>query len=375
VRLKELTTPAALVDLEVFERNCAAMRTRIDSLGVRLRPHVKTHKTVEGALVQCGGAPAPITVATLAEARFFAAAGFTDIVYAVPIAPAKVAPAAELLRSGVELTLVFDNEVALRALEANPEAHGLRFPAMLKVDCGYHRAGVDPEHGSSVALAAALATSPRLAFRGILTHAGHAYHCRNVREIGSVARQERDVMLAFASRLRAAGIEVREVSLGSTPTMSVIDELAGVSEARPGNYVFFDAFQAAIGACRLDDCAFTVLAAVIGCYPQRRQLVIDAGALALSKDEGARHIDPELGYGAVFSADRARHFWELRVATLSQEHGVVDVNSPRSAEEFPLGTLVRIVPNHSCLSAAMFDRYRVVRRDEVVAEWRPVRGW
>jgi len=371
----ELPTPAALVDLDVVERNCARMGERMAALGVRLRPHVKTHKTVEGALLQCGGRPGPITVSTLAEARFFLAAGFTDLTYAVAVAPAKLPAVVELVRAGARLQLLVDHEAALAAVARCAAEAGVTFPAFLKVDCGTHRAGVDPGSDAAVALARAIAAGPGTELAGILTHAGHAYQCRNPREIAAVARHERDVMVRCAGRLRGQGIGVSEVSVGSTPTMAVVDDLAGVTEARPGNYVFFDAFQAAIGACRLEDCAFTVATTVIGCYPEQRRLVVDAGALALSKDLGARHMDEEFGYGTVMSADLATRLWELRLTALSQEHGQVVVNPPRHAAEFPIGTVLRIVPNHSCLAAALFDAYHTVRGAQVVGRWRPVRGW
>lgn len=372
---EELSTPAAIVDLDVAERNCARMRERMAALGVRLRPHVKTHKTVEGALLQCGGAPGPITVSTLAEARFFAAAGFGDITFAVPVAPGKLPAAAELVASGLALHLLVDDKGAAAAVEACAEAQGVRFSVFLKVDCGAHRCGVDPERDEGRALAARLAQSERVEFAGILTHAGQAYGCRNTEEIRAVAAAERDVMVRFARRLAADGIEAPEVSIGSTPTMSVVNDLSGITEARPGNYIFFDAFQAAIGACAAADCAFSVLATVIGCYRERRTIVIDAGALALSKDAGARHVDGNARFGAVCSADGARSFHGLRVASLSQEHAVVAVTPPLEPSRFPVGTRLRIVPNHSCLAAARFDRYHVVRGGTPTAEWRPVRGW
>ena len=373
--VSHLATPCALVDLDVVERNASRMRERMGRLGVRLRPHVKTHKCTEAARLQLGGAPGPITVSTLAEARHFATEGFTDITYAVPVAPERIAEALELGRKAGRLALLFDHEATLAEIEQAGEAAGTRIPAYLKVDCGYHRAGVDPSRDASVALAARAASSPWVELAGILTHAGHAYHCRNPREIAGVARHERDVMVRFAETLRGAGVEVPDVSIGSTPTMSVAESLPGVTEARPGNYLFFDAFQAAVGACTLDDCAFSVLVTVIGVYPERRALLVNAGALALSRDEGARHLDPDFGFGAVLSPDRSRHYWELNVFSLSQEHGQIAVNPPRSVAEFPVGTRLRIVPNHSCLAAALFDRYHVVRGREVVDEWRPARGW
>ena len=174
-----------------------------------------------------------------------------------------------------------------------------------------------------MALAERLSRSPAIDFCGVLAHAGHSYACSDADAIRAVARSERDVTVEFAERLRRRGIPVPEVSIGSTPTMSHATDLTGVTEVRPGNYVFYDAFQAAIGSCTLEDAAFSVLTTIVGHYPEQNKLIVDAGALALSKDPGATHVDPECGYGAVFTAEGSRHLQELRVASLSQEHGQV----------------------------------------------------
>jgi D-serine deaminase-like pyridoxal phosphate-dependent protein len=374
MHIEELPTPCAVVDLDRLERNCERMGERMRALGVRLRPHVKTHKCAEAARLQVRGHFGGITVSTLAEARAFAAAGFADITYAVPIAPARVAAAAELARRVERLTLLLDHEAAAVELEACAAAQGLRFRVLLKVDCGYHRAGVDPQADSSVALAARLASSPFLELAGLLTHAGHAYRSRDAAEAAAIAAQERDVTVAFAEKLRTAGVAVGEVSVGSTPTMCAATDLAGVTEARPGNYAFFDAFQAAIGSCTLDDVAFFVLAAVIGCYPGRGELLLDAGALALSKDAGPRHVDAECGYGVLVHPLSRRRRRGLELAGLSQEHGQVR-GTPELVAGLPIGSRLMVVPNHSCLAAALHPRYAVVRGDTVVDEWVPVRGW
>jgi D-serine deaminase-like pyridoxal phosphate-dependent protein len=182
------------------------------------------------------------------------------------------------------------------------------------------------------------------------------------------------VTVGFAESLRAEGIRVDEVSIGSTPTLSVADDLTGVTEVRPGNYVFFDAFQAAIGSCALADAAFTVLTTVIGSYPDRRRLVVDAGALALSKDPGARHVDARAGFGVLLT-ERGEQLTGLRLAALSQEHGHLAADPGVDLSELPVGARLRVVANHSCLTAALFDRYLVVRRGELVGSWNPVRGW
>src|SRR4029077_16718499 len=156
-------------------------------------------------------------------------------------------------------------------------------------------------------------------------------------------------------------------SVGSTPTLSVIEKF-DTDEVRPGNYVFFDAEQVAVGSCRREDVAVSVLATVVGSYPKRNNAVIDAGALALSKDRGADHIDPQIGYGILCDLDL--NPLPMRLAGVSQEHGKIETSSP-----IPVGTQVRIIPNHSCLTAAMYDAYHVIADGKVVDEWRPTRGW
>jgi len=179
-------------------------------------------------------------------------------------------------------------------------------------------------------------------------------------------------MATLAAELRDLGVPVAEVSVGSTPTVRAIDDLAGVTEIRPGNYLFFDAFQTAIGSCELDDVAFSALATVISVHPEHGRAVVDAGALALSKDPGPTHVDPDCGFGRTMAVEDQHPLPGLRVASLTQEHGTL---TGPGVEALRPGTRVRIIPNHSCLSAACFESYLVLRGTEVVDEWRPARGW
>ena len=374
MKTTELKTPCALVDLDRFEGNCARMAERAHALGVRLRPHVKTHKCVEAARIQTRDHFGGITVSTLAEARGFADGGFLDITYAVPVPIDRLEECTTLTRRLDRFHLVLDHEAALAAVEESAAAHGIRFSLFLKVDCGLHRAGVDPGRAESIALARHIHASDQVRFAGILTHAGHSYAGRSADQSREVAEQERDVMVQFADRLWTAGVPVPEVSIGSTPTATAADDLTGVTEIRPGNYAFFDAFQAAIGSCPIDDVAFSVLATVIGRHDDRHELVMNAGALALSKDRGPVHVDPDCGFGVVVAGGQQRPVDGLVVTSLSQEHGVLRSQRPLDRSWRP-GTRLRILPNHSCLAAACFDRYHVVRGDEVVDEWRPLRGW
>jgi D-serine deaminase-like pyridoxal phosphate-dependent protein len=193
--------------------------------------------------------------------------------------------------------------------------------------------------------------------------------------VAAVAVEERRLMLRCAARLESAGVAPPELSVGSTPTVLAATDLGGMSEVRPGNYAFFDAFQVAIGSCRLSEVAFSVLVTVIGHFPDRGELVIDGGALALSKDPGPVQVDPACGYGVILEPSGRRRLAGLKVVSLSQEHGVVRAERRSDLERVALGETLRIVPNHSCLSAALFDRYHVLSDGEVVDEWRPLRGW
>lgn len=365
--LTDIVTPAFLVDRPTVLRNCTRMRDKALASGVTFRPHVKTHKTTEVGRMQHGGRTGPITVSTLAEAEAFAEDGFRDITYAVPIAPSreKLTRAAELARRVERLSVLIDSDAALRALEE----FDFRFDVFLKVDCGTHRAGVDPDSPDSVRLALSMARSEGVHFQGLLTHAGHSYNARDVAEIRRVAAEESGCLTRFRALLASEGLGDARRSIGSTPTAAVVERFSECDEVRPGNYVFFDAFQATIGSCALEDVAVSVLATVIGSYPERSTIIVDAGALALSKDLGPDHIEPRFGYGLVCDLD-LRPLRGMRIVSLSQEHGKIAVQA-----HVPVGTRLRIIPNHSCLTAAMFDTYHVLERGKVVDRWRPVRGW
>jgi D-serine deaminase-like pyridoxal phosphate-dependent protein len=373
--ISALATPCALVDLDRLEANAATMCDRAAALGVSLRPHVKTHKVPAIARIQHQGAAGPITASTLAEARAFAAAGFDDILWALPLAPDRAVEAMELAASGLTLALLVDSDEAVDAASSAAAAAGLEAALHIKIDCGYGRAGLGAEDDALLALARRIHRRPATRLAGVLTHGGHAYACTGPAGVRRVAEQERMAVVRAAQRLLEAGLPCPAASVGSTPTVVHATGLGGVTEVRPGNYAFFDAFQSAIGSCTLREAAFTVLATVVGRYPGRDGLVIDAGSLALSADSGPRQVDPDCGFGAIFSPDQRVHHRQLRLVSLSQEHGKVIVEGGLRPGAFPVGSRLRIVPNHSCLAAACHPVYHAVRGREVRERWEPVRGW
>src|SRR5213594_281705 len=360
MNVTEVETPALLLHLDVVERNVTRMAERARRLGVRLRPHAKTHKCVELARLQARHGAEGLTVATLVEAEVFTRAGFGDVTWAFPIDARHIAHARRIVQdTGATLRVVVDDLAAATALAGS----GLH--VWLKVDCGYHRAGVDPASPYALEVARELARERGLAFEGILSHSGHAYRTTNRGEAARVAEEERRVMVGFAERLRAEGIAVREISVGSTPSMVAAEDLTGVTEARPGNYVFYDRTMVLIGCCAPEDVGVTVLASVVSHQPGASHFIVDAGALELSKDVGPTHLNLPPSMGLV--RDRP----ELTVATLSQEHGLIRAESPAAIEgRFKVGEKLEIVPNHSCLTVAHFDYYHVVQDGRVVERWK-----
>src|SRR5881409_3002891 len=363
MNVTEVETPALLLHFHVVERNVTRMAERARRLGVRLRPHAKTHKCVELARLQARHGAEGLTVATLVEAEAFTRAGFGDVTWAFPIDARHIAHARRIVQdTGATLRVVVDDLAAATALAGS----GLH--AWLKVDCGYHRAGVDPTAPYALQVARELGRERGITFDGILSHSGHAYRTKSRQEAAQVAEDERRVMVGFAERLRAEGIPVRGISVGSTPAMAAAERLDGVTEARPGNYVFHDRTMVLIGCCALEDVGVSVLASVVSHQPGAAHFIVNAGALELSKDTGPAHVGPA-AMGAVRGAP------ELTVATLSQEHGLIRAESPGVLEgRFRVGERLEIVPNHSCLTVAHFDEYHVVRDGQVVDRWKIERG-
>lgn len=373
VNAETLETPSLLLDLTRVRRNAERMSEKARRLDVRLRTHIKTHKCIEVAKIQTSGHDGAITVSTLAEARAFSKHGFSDITYAVPVERGKFAEAIEILKGGVKLNLLTDDAETARQLDEAAGKAGVKFDVFLKIDCGTHRVGVEPDTAEAVEIPRLISDAANVNFAGILTHAGHSYDVDSKEAILNVARHERDVMAALAEKLRADSIEVPTVSVGSTPTISCVDHLKGIDEIRPGNYIFFDAFQATLGSCGFDDTALNVLAAVVHRDHTRRKLVTDAGAIALSKDRGPVGIDPSCGYGHVL--DLEGNETGMRVTSLSQEHGEIDAGDNEMFERFKVGDRLRILVNHSCLTAAQHSHYNVIENEKIVDRWEIHQGW
>ncbi|MHA1247438.1 MAG: alanine racemase [Candidatus Thorarchaeota archaeon] len=373
MNIESLVTPALLLDRHRLERNIRRMAEKARRLGVVLRPHIKTHKCVEIAKIQRNHGATGITVSTVYEAMTFARAGFNDITYAFPLSPDKFQPVREIAEAA-SIKVLLDNPETVDRLSDFCVEEGISLEVMMKVDVGYHRCGVMYDTPEAVHLAERIHAAPGLRFVGILTHEGHVYDASTKTEIRKRVDEAQRAMVSLAHGLskRNPALAPEIVSIGSTPGMSLVEEiLEGVTEVRPGNYVFYDYEQVLLGSCALDDCALTVLASVVGVYDDR--IVIDAGATALSVDPGPEHLNPQRAFGRIVRVNGERaEISGLTIIGLSQEHGKVRLED--NAEELNIGDRVEIVPNHSCLTANLFDVYHVVEGDKVVARWRINRG-
>jgi D-serine deaminase-like pyridoxal phosphate-dependent protein len=250
MQLETIKTPALIVDIERVKRNAELISARAKALNVALRPHVKTHRCIEIARLQIENNAGGIMVSTLSEAYFFAENGFSDITYGVPVERGKFAEAIEISKNIERFAVLTDDAETVKSLNETARRENAKLGVFLKVDIGYHRCGVEPDMAEAFEIPRLISDSSNLNFAGILTHAGHSYHADTPEKRLKVAREERDRMRNLAEELRAKGLEVPCVSIGSTPTMSAIDNLEGVTELRCGNYIFFDAFQATLGSCR-----------------------------------------------------------------------------------------------------------------------------
>lgn len=377
MKIFDLYTPCLILDKGKLLNNMNRMSAQAAKLGVQLRPHVKTSKSVPIALLLNGGAIGPITVSTLREAEYFADAGFKDIIYAVSMVPAKLDRVKDLLDRDVDLKMIIDNVNVARAINEYGEKYHRVMRVMIEIDVDMHRAGLSPDAPEVIEIAKVLNDGNGTEFVGVLTHAGESYDCETAQELIDAAEQERASIVRAAVNIRAAGIHCEIVSCGSTPTATYAKDLTGVTELRAGVFVFQDAFQAGRGSCQNHDIALSVLCTIISHKKNQNRIITDAGGMALSKDQSTRGTDFDCGYGLV--CDRDGNIIENLVVTgANQEHGIITTKdgSKFNFGGFPIGTLLRILPNHSCMTAAAYDHYNVVEgNDEIIETWQRCNGW
>lgn len=375
--LKEIGTPCLILDRDRLDRNVKRLRARLENFGVVLRPHLKTAKSIDVARRVMTSPSGPATVSTLKEAEQFGRAGVTDLTYAVGISPDKFERVLALRATGVDLTVTLDTVEQARAVASASRQAGTVIPAFIEIDCDGHRSGVLPgDRATLVAIATALEEGGSL--RGVLTHAGASYGAIGDEALRACAEVERASAVQAATLLRDAGFACPVVSVGSTPTAHFAEALDGVTEVRAGVFTFFDLVMAGIGICQIDDIALSVLGTVIGHQPEKGWILVDAGWMAMSRDRGTAKQTVDQGYGLVCDIE-GKPYGDLILSDANQEHGIISVRPGSAAPlpDLPIGTRVRILPNHACATGAQHDAYQVVRSgsDRIEAVWPRFSGW
>lgn len=375
--LSELETPCLVLDRGKTAKNIRSLHRRLARLKVNLRPHGKTAKNIEVIRMALGSQSGGITVSTLKEAEYYFSNGIRDILYAVGIAPVKLDHVAGLIQRGAGITIILDSIEQAKAAAQKARQHGVNIPVLLEIDCDGHRSGLIPADPLLVDIGRLLNHADGLTLQGVLTHAGGSYGCESVGAIRTMAAVERDTAVTCAEILRRNGLPCPTVSVGSTPTANFAEDLSGVSEVRAGVFLFYDLVMAGLGVCDVRDIAVSVLASVIGHQKSKGWVIIDAGWMALSRDRGTASQKMDQGYGLVCGMDGAP-IGDLIVSATNQEHGIITARAgkPLDCGRLPIGSMVRILPNHACATGAMYDRYYVVDAEtEITAVWDRINGW
>ncbi|WP_307699796.1 DSD1 family PLP-dependent enzyme [Variovorax paradoxus] len=374
--LAALGTPAALIDLPRMQQNIGRMQARMNALGPRFRPHVKTTKCTPVVRAQLAAGAQGITVSTLKEAEQFFADGITDILYAVSMAQHRLPQALALRRKGCDLKIITDSPASAGLIAEFGRMHGEVFEVWIEIDTDGHRSGIKPEEAALLEAASALqAGGMRLG--GVLTHAGSSYDLDTPKALAAMAEQERAGCVRAAERLRAAGLPCPVVSVGSTPTALSAQQLDGVTEVRAGVYVLFDLVMKNIGVCTTSDIALSVLTTVIGHQADKGWAIVDAGWMAMSRDRGTQKQKRDYGYGQVCGAD-GELIDGYVLSGANQEHGILSRGGTPDtgiAARFPIGTQLRILPNHACATGAQFPEYHALAQDGTLTTWSRLHGW
>lgn len=374
--IASLDTPVALIDIPRMQHNILRMQQRMSSLGVRLRPHIKTSKCLPVIAAQIAAGASGVTVSTLKEAEHCFTQGINDVFYAVAVAPGKLPQALALRRKGCNLSVLTDSVQGAQAIVAFAQQHDERFEVWIEIDCDGHRSGLVAEDPALIDVARILSEGG-MRLRGVMTHAGSSYELNTLDALQALAEQERALCVRAAERIREIGLACPEVSIGSTPTALSALNLDGITEVRAGVYVFFDLVMHNIGVCQADELALSVLTTVIGHQQDKGWIITDAGWMAMSCDRGTQRQRQDFGYGQVCT-EAGDWIDGARVTGANQEHGIITLGASDSediATRYPIGSRLRILPNHACATGAQFPDYHALDADGTVHTWSRLHGW
>jgi D-serine deaminase-like pyridoxal phosphate-dependent protein len=377
MHINHLETPSLILDKNKLAQNINNFNQHMKDFNIKTRPHGKTAKNIEILKMCITSQSSGITVSTLKEAEYYFEHGINDIIYAVGIASVKLDRVIRLLKKGCQLALILDSIEQAKTVNEHMCRGNFKIPVYIEINSDGKRAGVNPDDSLLVAVGKELYKNEGTELKGVLTHAGASYQAFTRNNMIAVADMERDNTVKCAETLRENGIPCSEVSIGSTPTAVFGRDFSGITEIRAGVYMFMDLVMAGLGVCRLDDIAISVLTSIIGHQKEKSKVITDSGWMSLSGDRGTASHKTDQGFGLVCDLE-GNPLGDYIVSATSQEHGIISHRYKKNIDWdlFPIGGMVRILPNHSCAMAAMFDSYQVVEGStEVVNIWPRINGW
>lgn len=366
-------TPFLLIDQQRFLRNVERLQQRISALGCQLRPHLKTLRSIDAAGYLLPDLSSPATVSTLAEAEAFADAGYSNLLYAVGISANKLSRVRALLERGVQLHILLDSITQAEAVVDYGRNHGVSFSVFIEIDCDDHRGGLPP-HSALIGRIAQLLHDNGMIVTGVMSHSGGSYAATTTAEIAQAAAQECAAIRLAAEQIRELGIDCPILSVGSTPTAHFAEDLSNITEVRAGVYTTFDLVMYNLGVCTLSDIAMSVVTTIIGHNAEKNWVLVDAGWMALSRDRGTASQNQDFGYGLVCDRNGVP-LDNVCVTKVNQEHGVIALPDSRTVQDFPIGTQLRVLPNHACATAAMHQHYVVETTQHQREIWPRILGW
>ena len=359
-----------------MERNYTTLSKRLQGYGVNLRPHVKTIKSTEVAKALFEDTEMAITVSTLKEAEEFAKMGITDMIYAVGISPNKLQRIRKIREGGVNLKVILDSAEQAEIVSEYVRQTEAPIQVLIEIDCDEHRAGIKPDDKATILEIARILRSGGAIVEGILSHSGGSYYSKSIDEIIEIAEQERQAVVNAANILQQHGFNTPIISIGSTPTALLARDFTGITEVRAGVFIFFDLVMAGLGVCKPCDIAISVLTTVIGHQAEKGWIIVDAGWMAMSRDKGIAGQKTDQGYGVACNEDGVV-IDDLIMIAANQEHGILAFRNGRKdiRDTFPIGTMLRILPNHACATAAQYQEYYVLEKNRVTSRWSRFNGW
>jgi len=359
---KQLTnaidTPGMLLDIDKLENNIKDIVDFSNEYNVAYRPHIKTHKSINIAKKQIEAGAIGITVATVGEAEIMSEGGIKDILIAFPVAIKEKLDRIEKLLNQSKITVAVDSISQANILNDYFKHHDHILNVWIKVNSGLNRAGVEPNHEVKD-LANVIKDSFYLSLEGIFTHAGHSYAAQSETEIKQIAQKEAEVVLESVKICESIGIDIPNRSIGSTPTFKIAGKIAGITEIRPGNAVFFDMIQVGLEVASIENCALTVISSVGSI--QNNRIVIDAGSKTLNLDKGAHGKESVIGHGYI------KEYPHLIIDRLSEEHGIITTDTNNNLQ---ITEKLTIIPNHACTVVNLFDNYLIHRKGELIDVWK-----